>query len=73
MKKITIIGLFLLEFAGTTLAQKTISNQNRAWVTYLGNHKIKNKFGIHTEYQWRLEDGFNYWQQSLARFGIDSN
>ena len=71
MKKLTIIGLFLLGFVGTNLAQKTISNQNHAWVTYLGNHKITNKFGIHTEYQWRREDGFNHWQQSLARIGLD--
>jgi hypothetical protein len=71
MRKITVIGLFLFGFAGTTLAQKTISNQNHAWVSYLGNHKITNKFGTHTEYQWRRADGFNHWQQSLARIGLD--
>lgn len=71
MRKLTVIGLFLLGFVETSLAQKTISNQNHAWVTYLGNHKITNKFGIHTEYQWRREDGFNHWQQSLARIGLD--
>jgi hypothetical protein len=71
VKKITIIGLFLLEFAGTTLAQKTISNQNHAWLTYLGNHKLKDKLSLHTEYQWRRADGFENWQQSLARIGVD--
>jgi len=53
------------------IAQKTISNQNHAWVTYLGNHKLTNKIGLHTEYQWRRADGFQDWQQSLARIGVD--
>jgi hypothetical protein len=52
-------------------AQKTFSNQNHAWVTYLGNHKLTDKFSLHTEYQWRRANGFENWQQSLARIGID--
>jgi hypothetical protein len=52
-------------------AQKTISNQNHAWVTYLGNHKLTDKFSLHTEYQWRRANGVENWQQSLARIGVD--
>lgn len=52
-------------------SQKIISNQNHAWVTYLGNHKLADKLGIHTEYQWRRADGFKNWQQSLMRIGVD--
>jgi hypothetical protein len=52
-------------------AQKIISNQKHAWVTYLGNHKLTDKLGIHTEYQWRRADGFKNWQQSLMRIGVD--
>lgn len=55
------------------MAQKLISNQNHAWVTYLGNHKLTDKISLHTEYQWRRADGFQNWQQSLARIGIDYN
>ena len=72
MKKTNwFISIIFLGIFQNLFTQKLISNQNHAWVTYLGNHKITNKFGIHTEYQWRREDGFNHWQQSLARFGID--
>jgi hypothetical protein len=72
MKSINWLNTFtFLGFFQFLLAQHLISNQNHAWVTYLGNHKITNKFGIHTEYQWRREDGFNHWQQSLARIGLD--
>lgn len=56
---------------GASFSQKTISNQYHAWVTYLGNHKITDKWGIHTEYQWRREDGFTNWHQSLMRLGLD--
>jgi hypothetical protein len=52
-------------------AQKMMSDQNHAWVTYLGNCKLSEKFGIHTEYQWRRADGFKNWQQSLMRIGVD--
>jgi hypothetical protein len=70
MKKI-LFSLFAICTIGISFSQKTISNQNHAWVTYLGNHKITNKWGIHTEYQWRREDGFTNWQQSLMRLGVD--
>lgn len=52
-------------------SQKIISNQSHAWVSYLGNHKITDNLGLHTEYQWRRTDGFKNWQQSLMRVGLD--
>ena len=67
---ITTISL-LLFLVGGSVAQKMISNQSNAWVLYTGNHKISNKFGVHTEYQWRRADFFNDWQQSLARVGLE--
>jgi hypothetical protein len=38
---------------------------------YFGNHRLSDKFGIHTEYQWRRTNGFERWQQSLLRLGLD--
>lgn len=70
MKKIILL-LFTICTIGTSFSQKIISNQNHGWATYLGNHKITTKWGIHTEYQWRREDGFTNWQQSLMRLGVD--
>ena len=53
------------------MAQKDISNQEHAWVMYFGNHRLSERWGIHTEYQWRRADLFNDWQQSLLRLGVD--
>jgi hypothetical protein len=52
-------------------AQNEFSDQEHAWINYLGNHKISNKLSIHTEYQWRRAGGFQNWQQSLMRIGLD--
>jgi hypothetical protein len=57
--------------ATTSFAQKQISDQEHAWLMYFGNHRITDRWGIHTEYQWRRADGFEHWQQSLLRLGID--
>lgn len=38
---------------------------------YFGNHRLTNKWSLHTEYQWRRNEWINNWQQSLARIGID--
>ena len=70
MKKIV---LFFLLFGFNAFAQKDFSDQQHAWVTYLGNHKLTKKVGLHTEYQWRREEWFQNWQQSLLRIGIDYN
>jgi hypothetical protein len=54
-------------------AQKDISAQTHAWTMYVGTHKLTQKFNLMTEYQWRRADGFNDWQQSLMRFGLEYN
>jgi hypothetical protein len=53
------------------LGQKDIAVSGNAWVMYFGNHRLSERWGIHTEYQWRRADMFNDWQQSLLRLGID--
>ena len=64
MLSILTINLF-------SFSQKQISTQQHAWVMYTGNHKLTERWGIHTEYQWRRSDYFQDWQQSLLRLGID--
>jgi hypothetical protein len=72
MKSLKSIFIVILILGAQSIrAQKTISNQNHAWVTYLGNHSLSDKISLHTEYQWRRADGFNNWQQSLTRIGVD--
>jgi hypothetical protein len=70
MKKI-FLASFLLFLAAITFGQKKISEQNHAWTTYQGNHKLSKKWGLHTEYQWRRADFYQHWQQSLMRIGLD--
>jgi hypothetical protein len=53
------------------MAQKDIATHENAWLMYLGNHRISDKLGIHTEYQFRRADIFQDWQQSLLRLGLD--
>ncbi|MEN9969628.1 MAG: hypothetical protein RIR94_1833 [Bacteroidota bacterium] len=69
MKIFLILSSWVFIFS--SYAQKTIDDQLHGWVVYQGNHKLNGKFDLHTEYQWRRADGFNDWQQSLARVGLD--
>ena len=58
--------------ASTSLmSQKQIDSQNNAWLMYFGNHRLNDKFSVHTEYQFRRHEFLNDWQQSLARVGLD--
>ncbi len=40
------------------------------WYTYNGDHKLANRWELHTEYQWRRIDLIRSWQQSLKRVGL---
>lgn len=40
-----------------------------AWLTYVGDHKVAEKWAIHTEYQLRRVDWLRDPQQQLARLG----
>ena len=68
--KLLILFILFFKFI-CTFAQKDIATHQNAWVTYLGNHKLTKKTGLHTEYQWRRENGFQNCQQSLLRLGVD--
>lgn len=66
-----LLLIFILGGISWGYSQKLIANQTNAWVLYTGNHKITEKIGVHTEYQWRRSSLFNNWQQSLLRVGLD--
>jgi hypothetical protein len=70
MRKFLLLFSSLM-FVNTSFAQKQISDQEHAWLMYFGNHRITDRWGFHTEYQWRRADGFQHWQQSLLRLGLD--
>lgn len=66
-----VFFIILVFSYGVLNAQKEISTQQHGWVMYFGNHRLTDKWGIHSEYQWRRSDYFDRWQQSLLRLGVD--
>ncbi|MEQ9063054.1 MAG: DUF2490 domain-containing protein [Vicingaceae bacterium] len=70
MRSILVCFLILL-FCTSSHAQNRTDNQTCAWYMYFGNHRISERIGLHTEYQWRRYTMIDYWQQSLMRVGID--
>ncbi|MFM7664133.1 MAG: DUF2490 domain-containing protein [Bacteroidota bacterium] len=71
MKASYLVGLILIGSYSMGFSQKNISNQFHAWTVYTGTHKLSNTLNLMTEYQWRRADGFQHWQQSLLRFGLE--
>lgn len=41
------------------------------WYNYFGTFKLSQKFGLHTEYQFRRNNYITDWQQSLLRVGVN--
>ena len=39
--------------------QTTKADQFNGWIFYTGNHKLTEKWGLHTEFQFRRSDGFS--------------
>jgi hypothetical protein len=68
-----VFSLGILFMFSSAFTQKNISNQFHGWALYTGTHKISPKWNVLTEYQWRRSDGFQHWQQSLMRLGVEYN
>ena len=49
------------------------TSNNIGWFNYFGTFKVSEKFGFHTEYQWRRDNIIEEWQQSLLRVGLNYN
>lgn len=74
MRKKILYFFVSVIFTSTSLnAQNTrIINKNSiGWYNYFGTFKLTEKFGIHTEYQFRRNEIITDWQQSLLRVGIN--
>jgi hypothetical protein len=73
MKLKIILSTVLLACTHFVLGQnnRLITDNNIGWYNYFGTFKISEKFGIHTEYQWRRNNIITDWQQSLLRGGIN--
>ena len=74
MKKnlILSIGCFVLTLGVLQAQTNRISDHNSiGWYNYFGTIKLSERFGVHTEYQWRRDNLIKDWQQSLLRVGIN--
>lgn len=74
MKKLILCFTITIFFISNTIkAQNTRLNDNNSigWYNYFGTFKLNEKFGFHTEYQFRRNNVINDWQQSLLRLGIN--
>ena len=70
-KGITVLSILIMNTIGT-FAQKQVVNQNHNWLMYVGNHKLNDKWELHTLYHFRRSLDDNYaWQQSLLRAGVN--
>lgn len=74
MKKLIYLLLFVFFISNFAEAQiDPKADQFNGWIFYTGNHKITEKWGLHTEYQFRRSDGFSKPMQNQIRLGIDYN
>jgi Protein of unknown function (DUF2490) len=73
MRNNIIFFIFFLGCSHISFTQNTrLKNYNNiGWYNYFGTFKVSQKFGIHTEYQFRRNDIITEWQQSLARVGVN--
>ena len=73
MKSKVIIAILFLGYSQISFAQNSRlnTNNNIGWYNYFGTFKVSQKFGIHTEYQFRRNEIITEWQQSLLRFGVN--
>lgn len=46
-------------------------NNSIGWFNYFGTIRLKGKWGLHTEYQFRRNHIITDWQQSLLRVGVN--
>ena len=68
--------VFISWFILFTIHSQAQNNRGRetnsiGWYTFTGSFKLNQKFGIHSEYQWRRDNTITDWQQSLLRLGVN--
>lgn len=65
---------FLLIWTPQGAAQtegRVLDTNYDGWLMYFGDHRIKGRWGVHLEGQFRRHDVFNKWQQLLLRPAVN--
>lgn len=72
MRQLALLAGLLCVAAPASYGQSARLNDfhRLAWFTYVGDHKVADKWAMHTEYQWRRVDWLRDPQQQLARLGL---
>jgi hypothetical protein len=73
MRNNVLLILFICISVYEVNAQNTRLQDNNTigWYNYFGTFKLDDKFGIHTEYQWRRDNLITNKQQGLLRIGAN--
>jgi hypothetical protein len=72
MRSTMLLFVLFIGIIGQTVAQqREQAVQQHGWYMYFGNHRLNDKWGLHTEYQFRRHGLMANWQQSLLRAGLD--
>lgn len=73
MIKNIIFSLLLVAITQQNFSQNSrIHHKNTiGWYNYFGTFKLSEKWGIHSEYQFRREELITNWQQGLLRVGLN--
>lgn len=76
IKKVIHLALGLSLLSSTNLFSQNSRLNTKGtigWYNYFGTFKLNEKFGLHTEYQFRRDNVITDWQQSLLRVGVNYN
>lgn len=72
MKKIFLLFIiFCFQCFYLSAQERNIANQFNTWITASGNHKIADKFSLHTLISQRQNKFVKHKQQSLIRVGVN--
>lgn len=71
--KVLLIAIVLCVGVNYSFAQNNRINTRNdiGWFNIFGTVKLSEKFGLHTEYQWRRNNIITNWQQGLLRVGLN--
>jgi Protein of unknown function (DUF2490) len=72
MLKNTVSVILLVAFSRILSAQsiRTPTGNTNVWFAYTGSHKIADKWSLHLEFQYRLNDGISNKMQWFPRAGL---
>lgn len=71
--RIVFLLFFLCFVVQSVVGQSTRLKEYNSigWYNYFGTFKLTEKWGIHSDYQFRRNEWISSWQQSLLRVGIN--